>query len=937
MYGGGDDDRHAQRDRADQHGQRRVVLIDDLPPQRVWSQPIDDHERHDQHGDAEDREHDCGDEVAEECGFHRSLPSEVTGRAVVERPVRAGVVANRTRDVAHDGRPRGEPAAHVGHRRAADDEHTEHEKQGGFHQCGFLFVIVVIRVARRAVVAFLHPPALERGVPDDAEEHGNAQQEQAQDVGQDGGHVSPHANGEGHRWAVHRSFRLHAQVVLAGRHRPQQLRRRRAALRPECAVVVAVVVADLVLDVERVARLKVDERQVEAEPGVVDGGAEPDFDGRGITESERCGHERRLGDRGREGVLIGEDALAIGRDEPDHGHQHQHAGKRQEGQDHRPHASRARIGLVGEDADRLWRGVGQRERLPDRVGRRVTTDGPRAFLGGPLARQHERRRDEVVGLDLLAHAHAPRKLAEHEVGAGDGMLEGLEDVRSVRHRRTRPAAFFRRSLAHRGHVVPVAVVVRQVAETLVGIEQDVLVPRIPHALHLDRALLEADDVVGLAVPRAAGAERDQRRDRLSRRGLLQDGDVAVARIDDRAAARAGHGACVRERTQFDGGAAVAAVEPLHRARAIGGLEHAEVAQLQFLERDESPDEQDRGAVAVVDGAERGVVAAEVGKQHVLLAPVLERQFTLDALVPGRRQGRHLQPPVVPGVLEAELHRAGIRQRARGLNETRHGELELSVRQPPARAVGIHEVPLVPPSVFVLVDDAADDGEAAAIERALGADLDRRTVGRQVRDLANRLEIDVVPDDDRATGLARGLDGARPAKTEGRAAVRAATGRASHSVPAPAVPFRTPDSRLPTPDSRSCPYVRSMRRTRVSVAPSISAIRRAASKSSRARQQNTLTQIDPNSGNVWQARCDSARITNPVNPPGDGNVCQTAGATGVRRRSATSLSKRACRRTPSRSTSPSHPRASMIHSAPCPDDAGPAEGAGAKAAATTRSW
>ena len=61
----------------------------------------------------------------------------------------------------------------------------------------------------------------------------------------------------------------------------------------------------------------------------------------------------------------------------------------------------------------------------------------------------------------------------------------------------------------------------------------------------------------------------------------------------------------------------------------------------------------------------------------------------------------------------------------------------------------------------------------------------------------------------------------------------------------------------------------MRRTTVSVAPSMSVIRAAASKSSRARQQNTLTQIDPNSGNVWQARCDSARMTNPVSPPGAG--------------------------------------------------------------------
>ena len=189
---------------------------------------------------------------------------------------------------------------------------------------------------------------------------------------------------------------------------------------------------------------------------------------------------------------------------------------------------------------------------------------------------------------------------------------------------------------------------------------------------------------------AAPAERDQRGDRLPRGGRLQDGDVAVAGVDDGAATRAGHGPCLREGAEFHRRAAVGAVEPLHRLRAVGGLERADVPQLQLVERDEAADEQDRRAVAVVDGAERRVVAAEVGKQHVLLAPVLERQLALDALVAGRGQRGDLQHAVVPRVVHPE--RDGVRggQRLLRLDQAGHGIFELRVRQPAARAVRVDE-------------------------------------------------------------------------------------------------------------------------------------------------------------------------------------------------------------------------------------------------------
>src|SRR5262245_21410349 len=111
-----------------------------------------------------------------------------------------------------------------------------------------------------------------------------------------------------------------------------------------------------------------------------------------------------------------------------------------------------------------------------------------------------------------------------------------------------------------------ALVVTEIAETSMWVEQDVLVPRVAGAVHLDRASLEADHLPGVIVPGAARAERDVGVDRFLELCALQDVDVGIFRIEDGAATRARHDARMRERTELDGGAAVAAVEALGDGR-----------------------------------------------------------------------------------------------------------------------------------------------------------------------------------------------------------------------------------------------------------------------------------------------------------------------------------------------------------------------------------
>src|SRR5712675_1448224 len=54
---GGDDDAHSDGHRTDEHGEREVLLLDDLLPQVVGRQLVDDDKRTDEDDDADEREY----------------------------------------------------------------------------------------------------------------------------------------------------------------------------------------------------------------------------------------------------------------------------------------------------------------------------------------------------------------------------------------------------------------------------------------------------------------------------------------------------------------------------------------------------------------------------------------------------------------------------------------------------------------------------------------------------------------------------------------------------------------------------------------------------------------------------------------------------------------------------------------------------------------
>src|SRR3954466_545758 len=63
VHRGGDDDADADRHRADEHGEREVLLFDNLLPQIVRRQLVDEDERTDEDDDADEREHERGADV----------------------------------------------------------------------------------------------------------------------------------------------------------------------------------------------------------------------------------------------------------------------------------------------------------------------------------------------------------------------------------------------------------------------------------------------------------------------------------------------------------------------------------------------------------------------------------------------------------------------------------------------------------------------------------------------------------------------------------------------------------------------------------------------------------------------------------------------------------------------------------------------------------
>jgi hypothetical protein len=175
---------------------------------------------------------------------------------------------------------------------------------------------------------------------------------------------------------------------------------------------------------------------------------------------------------------------------------------------------------------------------------------------------------------------------------------------------------------------------------------------------------------------------------------------------------------------------------------------------------------------------------------------------------------------------------GRHKRSRRLDESRHRVLALRVAQPRARAIGQTDVPLTPVAALVLVDDASNDDEAGVLVPPFGAELNPRHRGRHVAHGADLLEIEIVSHEHRAARRAARLHGRRPSKYDFSAAVRTIRRSFAHG-------------------SRAgiAPYVRSTRRASTSAAPTCRCSRASASHSPRGRQQNTLRQSEPCSGNV----------------------------------------------------------------------------------------
>jgi hypothetical protein len=90
---------------------------------------------------------------------------------------------------------------------------------------------------------------------------------------------------------------------------------------------------------------------------------------------------------------------------------------------------------------------------------------------------------------LFTDAHLPGKFAKDVICGGVGGLKVLVDLAKVVGR----CELHYRKLFTNTEVIPMAVVFGEIANGLVRIEEDILVPVIADTLDVDAAALEADD------------------------------------------------------------------------------------------------------------------------------------------------------------------------------------------------------------------------------------------------------------------------------------------------------------------------------------------------------------------------------------------------------------------------------------------------------------
>src|SRR5689334_63568 len=103
-----------------------------------------------------------------------SLPAHVSSPAAVVAAVRAGVLANRARDVAHHRRAQERPPLELRGPDAAEHEEPEEEVDGvlphATSPCAWSIVVIATSAARGRVVALGPPLRLEAACPERAED-----------------------------------------------------------------------------------------------------------------------------------------------------------------------------------------------------------------------------------------------------------------------------------------------------------------------------------------------------------------------------------------------------------------------------------------------------------------------------------------------------------------------------------------------------------------------------------------------------------------------------------------------------------------------------------------------------------------------------------------------------------------------------------------------
>src|SRR4029077_6902281 len=190
----------------------------------------------------------------------------------------------------------------------------------------------------------------------------------------------------------------------------------------------------------------------------------------------------------------------------------------------------------------------------------VLADGPGDFLIHFFAGKHARWMDEIGDDGVFANAHLPWKFAEDEIGVGVGSLKVLVDFAKV----VSTTSIGHRQLFADAYVVPMAVVLAQIANALVRIEENVFVPIVGNSFDLTVAELKSDDFVIRAAEFAARTQGNQRFGNVS--GcfeLLKDGQIRILGIEDATATLAHDRFGLTKRAQNDCGTAFRTIQCLH--------------------------------------------------------------------------------------------------------------------------------------------------------------------------------------------------------------------------------------------------------------------------------------------------------------------------------------------------------------------------------------